>query len=112
MPSQPTFVLDGSTLAVIGALIGSLAGAITFLFRQLVAAKDSQIASLIAEIAAQRTEMIGQIEALKRDRDYFRESFLERSSQHVRIIDRCGVDIDADAAGVDMRHESDAQGRS
>ena len=78
MTVQPTFVLDSSTLLTIGAMIGALAGAIGFLFRALIASKDDQIAALIREIAAQRTVMLGEIEALKRDRDYFRELVVKR----------------------------------
>lgn len=78
MTVQPTFVLDGSTLAAIGGVIGALAGAITFLFRQLIASKDAQIAALIAEMRDQRAVMMEQIEALKRDRDYFRDLVIKR----------------------------------
>jgi len=75
---QPSFVLDSSTLAVIGALIGSLAGAVGFLFRQLIASKDAQMAALFREMESQRAVMMAEIQALKADRDYFRGIVLEQ----------------------------------
>jgi len=44
MQPDPGFILNGSTLLGVGAILGALSGAITFLFRALLAAKDSQIA--------------------------------------------------------------------
>jgi len=70
---EPVFTLSGSTLAAIGAVLGALSGAITFLFRQLVASKDAQIAALAREIEAQRTVMMAEIHSLKSERDYFRD---------------------------------------
>ncbi|HKA95280.1 MAG TPA: hypothetical protein VKD66_03355 [Streptosporangiaceae bacterium] len=70
---EPVFTLSGSTLAAIGAVLGALSGAITFLFRQLVASKDAQIASLKQEIEAQRGVMMAEIHSLKQERDYFRD---------------------------------------
>lgn len=81
MDEAPTFVLSSTTLAVIGALIGSLAGAISFLFRQLVASKDSQIAAITREMELQRQVMLGQIDGLKADRDLFREMVLRDRAQ-------------------------------
>lgn len=43
---QPSFVLDGSTMLSIGAMGGTLIGAISILFRLLIASKDAQIATL------------------------------------------------------------------
>ena len=82
-PIQPSVVLDPSTLAVIGALIGSLGGALGFLFRALIASKDAQIEAMKLSVAeqlaaarreteAQRAVMLAEIQALKTDRDYFR----------------------------------------
>lgn len=76
MENAPSFALNAATLTVIGALIGSLAGAISFLFRQLVAAKDVHIAGVTREMEQQRAVLLAQIEALKSDRDYFREMAL------------------------------------
>ncbi|HKA94623.1 MAG TPA: hypothetical protein VKD66_00010 [Streptosporangiaceae bacterium] len=66
-------VLDPGTLAAVGALLGGLSGAVTFLFRQLISSKDAQIAALAREIEAQRTVMMAEIHALKSERDYFRD---------------------------------------
>lgn len=78
MQVQPSFVLDGSTLAAIGAILGALTGAITFLFRQLITAKDAQIAALLTDMKEQRTTMMTQIEELKVERNHFRDIAMER----------------------------------
>ena len=83
MSAQPSFVLDGSTLLTIGGVIGTLCGAIGFLFRSLISAKDQQIAAMAAstearlaqsqrEMEAQRAVMLAELEKLRIDRDYFR----------------------------------------
>ncbi|HKE98032.1 MAG TPA: hypothetical protein VKG45_03755 [Actinomycetes bacterium] len=69
----PSFALNASTLAVIGALLGALAGTISFLFRALVQAKEQHIATVIKELEQQRAVMMAEIAALKLDRDYFRD---------------------------------------
>jgi len=43
------FELNGTTLASIGAVLGALVGALSFVFRQLIVAKDSQIFDLKSE---------------------------------------------------------------
>jgi ABC-type lipoprotein release transport system permease subunit len=78
MTVQPTFVLDGATLAAIGAIIGTLAGAISFLFKQLISAKDAQISALIADMKDQRDTMMVQIEELKVERNHFRDRLIEQ----------------------------------
>lgn len=69
----PSFALNASTLAVIGALLGALAGTISFLFRALVQAKEQHIATVVRELEQQRAVMMAEIAALKVDRDYFRD---------------------------------------
>jgi hypothetical protein len=70
---DPSFTLNGQTLLSIGAIIGTLAGTITFLFRKLIEAKDSRIAALEREMLAQREVMLAEINALRADRNYFRD---------------------------------------
>lgn len=59
--------LDGSTLAAIVAVVGTLVGTISLLFRQLISAKDAQIAALMNQIATLTVE-----------RDLFRDRLLDR----------------------------------
>jgi len=77
--------LTGTTMTVVVAVIGSLAGAISYLLKALLAAKDVQIASVTREMEQQRAVMIAQIETLKLDRDYFRELVMgERAARSRR----------------------------
>jgi hypothetical protein len=52
---EPQFVLNTTTLAAIGGIMGVLTGAISFLTRQLLKSKNDQI------------------RALEKDRDFYRE---------------------------------------
>lgn len=61
------FELNGSTLAGIGAILGALSGAVTFLFKQVVQAKDAHIHDLTDRVAN-----------LAEDRDYWRDVALGR----------------------------------
>lgn len=88
MSGQPSFTLDGSTLLTIGAVIGSLAGTIGFLFRALIAAKDARIAALENELVAQRQVLLQQIETLRADRDRFRDAVLAARAERTRPADR------------------------
>lgn len=68
---DPAFTLSGSTLAAIGTVLGALSGAITFLFKQLVASKDAQIRAQQEEIVrlhAARTQGEDRIRAEWRER--------------------------------------------
>lgn len=67
------FVLNGTTLAAIGGLLGALAGAIAFLTRQLLTAKDEQVKAAGAERDRYREE-----------RDYFRDQVKLRD----RLVER------------------------
>ena len=59
---DPSFALNGSTLATIGALLGALSGAITWLTKALLSSKDEQIQQATREADLARME-----------RDYFRD---------------------------------------
>jgi hypothetical protein len=59
---QVTYVLDGTTLAAIGGVLGALTGVISWLLRKLLRSKDEQI-----EEARQQTEKA------EHDRDYWRD---------------------------------------
>ncbi len=87
----PLFQLNGQTLLTIGGIIGALVGAVTFLFKALLASKDSQIATLVAsterqlttlqrELEAQRAMMLGEITSVKTDRDFYRNLVLRERS--------------------------------
>lgn len=43
------FELNGTTLTGIGAVLGALVGALSFVFRQLIVSKDAQIQDLKGE---------------------------------------------------------------
>lgn len=55
---DPPIILNSATLLAIGGLMGVLTGAITFLTRQLLRSKNSQI------------------EDMKQDRDYWRDKMM------------------------------------
>jgi ABC-type lipoprotein release transport system permease subunit len=61
-PDTTVFELNGTTLAGIGAVLGTLIGGITFLFKALIAAKDRNL-----------SDKDEQIEQLIKDRDYWRD---------------------------------------
>lgn len=63
---EPQFVLNTTTLAAIGGIMGVLTGAISFLTKALLDSKDKQIADLKA-IALHTEETTGA------ERDYWRE---------------------------------------
>ena len=78
-PTEPLFQLNGSTLAGIGAVLGALAGGISFLFKALITAKDE---ALIAKDV--------QIDNLTRDRDYWRDMavrLMEPAERAIGIAD-------------------------
>lgn len=92
MQPVPSFALDGSTLLTMGGVLGTLISAIALLFRQLMAAKDSQITLLIksmemqAAASAKETEnqrivMMTEIQALKADRDKYRDIVFEAARE-------------------------------
>jgi hypothetical protein len=56
------YVLDGTTLAAIGGILGALTGIISWLLRKLLRAKDDQI-----------TAQKDQTEKAEHDRDYWRD---------------------------------------
>jgi hypothetical protein len=62
MDGTAVFELNGTTLAGIGAVLGTLIGGISFLFRQLIQAKDETIKAKDAQIAE-----------VTKDRDYWRD---------------------------------------
>jgi len=70
---EPQFVLNGSTLLGIGTVLGALSGAITFLFRKLVEAKDEEIKALQAENTTLHDTVSRQADMLRTERDYFRD---------------------------------------
>lgn len=88
MEIQPTFILDGSTLATMGGVILSLTGAILALFRALIVSKDQQINSQFREMESQRKVMMEEIQQLKVDRNYFRDKFIELSSRQSQVSRR------------------------
>ena len=56
------FELHGSTLAGIGAVLGALSAAVTFLFKALIESKDKTIAELISERDYWRDVAMGTVE--------------------------------------------------
>ena len=72
MEPVPTtaYVLDGTTLAAIGGILGALTGIISWLLRKLLRAKDDQIAE-----ARQQTEKT------EHDRDYWRDLAMRLMSE-------------------------------
>ena len=65
-----TYVLDGTTLAAIGGILGALTGIICCLLRKLLRAKDDQIA-----------EQKNQTEKAEHDRDYWRDLCMRLMSE-------------------------------
>jgi hypothetical protein len=65
-----TYVLDGTTLAAIGGILGALTGIISWLLRKLLRAKDEQI-----------TEAKAQTEKTEHDRDYWRDLAMRLMSE-------------------------------
>jgi hypothetical protein len=65
-----TYVLDGTTLAAIGGILGALTGIISWLLRKLLRAKDEQI-----------TEARQQTEKTEHDRDYWRDLAMRLMSE-------------------------------
>jgi hypothetical protein len=63
---EETFVLNLTTMAAIGGIMGILTGAISFLARALIASKDVQIESL-------KAEMLRREEQMQKDIDYYRD---------------------------------------
>lgn len=51
---DPAFVLNASTLAAVGAVLGSMAGAVTYLGKRLYEDKQRQIEDLRTELEAER----------------------------------------------------------
>lgn len=77
------FVLNGSTLAAIGALLGALSGAITFLFKALMASKDAEIAAIM-EI---NKRLVLERDARASERDYFRDALLKTLNERPKRWD-------------------------
>jgi len=63
---EETFVLNLTTMAAIGGIMGVLTGAISFLARQLISSKDKQIEDL-------KAEMLRREEQMQKDIDYYRD---------------------------------------
>jgi hypothetical protein len=63
---EPQFVLNATTLAAIGGIMGVLTGAISFLTKSLLESKDKQIEDL-------KQINLHNEETLVRDRDYWRD---------------------------------------
>lgn len=86
---EPQYVLSATSLAIIGGVIGVLTGAVSFLTRQLLKAKNNQIEEL--KQSALHTE-----DALQRDRDYWRNQALRLLEVHpaerALLIQRDDVD--------------------
>jgi hypothetical protein len=77
---EETFVLNLTTMAAIGGIMGILTGAISFLTKTLIASKDVQIESL-------KAEMLRREEQMQKDIDYYRDFtqyLLEPAEQVVR----------------------------
>lgn len=68
------FELNGSTLVGIGTVLGALAGAVSFLFKALITAKDEHI-----------RELRQRIEAQAEDRDFWRDVAMGRANANDRI---------------------------
>jgi hypothetical protein len=68
---EDLFVLNATTLAAIGGLLGALTGTISWLIRRLLRTKDEQLADL-KKTCAQAEE------ALVKDRDYWRSITMKR----------------------------------
>jgi len=68
LPEPVMFELNGTTLAGIGAVLGALVGALSFVFRQLIVAKDSQISDL------------------KGDRDYWRDFSMTMIQANEKVL--------------------------
>lgn len=70
------FELNGSTLVGIGAVLGALAGAISFLFKVVIEAKDAHLKDKDLHISTLMDRIVG----LAEDRDYWRDVALGRTA--------------------------------
>jgi hypothetical protein len=69
------FVLNGTTLAAIGAMLGAMVTGMSVLFRALIASKDEQI----------RTKE-EQNQLVSRDRDYWRDLSVSLMNANERAV--------------------------
>lgn len=53
---EAAFILNAGTLAGVAAILSALAGAIAFLFKVVVASKDSEISALRAQLQVMRED--------------------------------------------------------
>jgi hypothetical protein len=67
---EPQFVLNATTLAAIGGMMGVLTGAISFLTRALLQSKDKQIEDL-------KRSNLHTEEMIAKDRDYWRDHVIQ-----------------------------------
>jgi hypothetical protein len=61
---EPQFVLNATTLAAIGGVMGVLTGAISFLTRSLLKSKNDQIKALTSDRDYWRAHVMHEIETL------------------------------------------------
>jgi hypothetical protein len=59
---EPQFILNTTTLAAIGGIMGVLTGAISFLTRQLLRSKNDQIKALEKDRDFYRDHVMGELE--------------------------------------------------
>lgn len=66
---EPAFAINGTTMVAITAIVGAMAGAISFLFKLLLSSKDKQIDDLKTDNTELRNENIVLRDALMRQLD-------------------------------------------